>query len=89
MVVLDVRPSDEYANGHLPYARSMPLEEIKRRLAELPADKEIVAYCRGPFCMLSAEAVQLLREHGYDAHKITDGLPEWLAAGLPIESGET
>jgi rhodanese-related sulfurtransferase len=88
VVVLDVRPSDEYANGHLPYARSMPLEEIKKRLAELPADKEIVAYCRGPFCMLSAEAVQLLREHGFRAHKIADGLPEWLAAGLPVDVGE-
>ena len=86
--VLDVRPSMEYANGHLPYARSMPLEEIKKRLAELPADKEIVAYCRGPFCMLSAEAVLLLREHGFRAHKIDDGLPEWLAAGFPIETGE-
>jgi len=89
VVVLDVRPSDEYASGHLPYARSMPLAELKHRLAELPADKEIVAYCRGPFCMLSAEAVQLLREHGYRAHKIADGLPEWMAAGLPIEAGES
>lgn len=88
VVVLDVRPSDEYAYGHLPYARSMPLPEIKKRLAELPADKEIVAYCRGPFCMLSAEAVQVLRAHGYHALKIADGPPEWLAAGLPIEAGE-
>ena len=89
VVVLDVRPSDEYASGHLPFALSMPLGELKKRLAELPADKEIVAYCRGPFCMLSAEAVQLLQEHGYRAHKIADGLPEWLAAGLPIEAGES
>jgi rhodanese-related sulfurtransferase len=89
VLVLDVRPSDEYAYGHLPYARSMPLTEIRKRLAELPADKEIVAYCRGPFCMLSAEAVQVLREHGYRASKIADGLPEWLAAGLPIEAGES
>jgi rhodanese-related sulfurtransferase len=88
VVVLDVRPSEEYASGHLPFARSMPLAELKKRLAELPADKEIVAYCRGPFCMLSAEAVQMLREHGYHAQKIADGLPEWLAAGLPIEAGE-
>ena len=89
VVVLDVRPAEEYLTGHLPYARSMPLAEIRQRLAELPADKEIVAYCRGPFCMLSAEAVQLLREHGHTATKIADGLPEWLAAGLPVEQGES
>ena len=88
VVVLDVRPSEEYAAGHLPFARSMPLAEIRQRLAELPADKEIVAYCRGPFCMFSAEAVEMLREHGYRARKIADGLPEWLAAGLPVEEGE-
>lgn len=88
IVVLDVRPTEEYLNGHLPYARSMPLAEIRQRLAELPPDTEIVAYCRGPFCMLSAEAVQLLRENGHIASKIADGLPEWLAAGLPIEQGE-
>ena len=88
VVVLDVRPSDEYASGHLPFARSMPLAELKQRLAELPIDKEIVAYCRGPFCMLSAEAVQLVQAHGLRAHKIADGLPEWLAAGLPIDAGE-
>lgn len=88
VVVLDVRPSDEYASGHLPFARSLPLSELKQRLAELPADKEIVAYCRGPFCMLSAEAVQLLHQHGYRARKIADGLPEWVAAGLPVIEGE-
>lgn len=89
VVVLDVRPAEEYLTGHLPYARSMPLAELRQRLAELPTDKEIVAYCRGPFCMLSAEAVQLLREHGHTAYKISDGLPEWLAAGLPVEQGES
>ena len=85
VVVIDVRPTEEYRTGHLPYARSIPLSEIKQRLAELPADKEIVAYCRGPFCMMSTEAVALLRERGYRAQKISDGLPEWALAGLPVE----
>jgi len=84
VVVIDVRPPAEYASGHLPFARSMPLDEIRKRLKELPADKDIVAYCRGPFCMMSAEAVTLLKKHGYRAHKIADGTPEWLAAGLPL-----
>lgn len=84
VVVIDVRPATEYDSGHLPFARSMPVSELRQRLAELPADKEIVAYCRGPFCMMSAEAVALLKEHGYRARKIADGTPEWLAAGLPL-----
>ena len=84
VVVIDVRPSAEYVNGHLPFARSMPLEELRQRLKELPPDRDIVAYCRGPFCMMSSEAVALLREHGYRAHKIADGVPEWQAAGLPL-----
>jgi rhodanese-related sulfurtransferase len=84
VVVIDVRPSIEYANGHLPFARSLPLSELRQRLSELPADRDIVAYCRGPFCMMSAEAVALLKEHGYHAHKIADGTREWQAAGLPL-----
>lgn len=84
VVVIDVRPSAEYASGHLPFARSMPLDELRQRLKELPSDRNIVAYCRGPFCMMSAEAVQLLREHGFHAQKISDGIPEWQAAGLPL-----
>ena len=84
VVVIDVRPTTEYASGHLPFARSMPLDEIRQRIKELPADKDIVAYCRGPFCMMSAEAVALLKEHGYRAQKIADGTPEWQAAGLPL-----
>jgi rhodanese-related sulfurtransferase len=84
VVVIDVRPSTEYASGHLPFARSMPLDEIRQRIKELPADKNIVAYCRGPFCMMSAEAVALLQEHGYRAQKIADGTAEWRAAGLPL-----
>ena len=86
IVVIDVRPGTEFAAGHLPYASSMPLAELEKRLADLPVDKEIVAYCRGPFCLMSDEAVQLLRQRGYTAHKITDGVIEWRANGLPIEN---
>lgn len=86
IVVIDVRPGSEFDAGHLPHARSMPLDELEQRLADLPADKEIVAYCRGPFCLMSDEAVRLLRQRGYTAHKITDGVSEWLASGLPIET---
>ena len=84
VVVIDVRPAAEYATGHLPFARSMPVNELRQRLKELPTDREIVAYCRGPFCMMSAEAVALLKKHGYRARKIADGTPEWQAAGLPL-----
>jgi rhodanese-related sulfurtransferase/DNA-binding transcriptional ArsR family regulator len=86
IVVIDVRPDLEFAAGHLPHARSIPLTELEKRLADLPADKAIVAYCRGPFCLMSDEAVQLLRERGYTAHKISDGVTEWAASGLPIEN---
>jgi rhodanese-related sulfurtransferase len=86
VIVIDVRPEVEYRFGHLPCARSLPLAELERRLAELPADKEIVAYCRGPFCLLSDEAVRLLRERGFKAHRITDGVAEWAAEGLPVEA---
>lgn len=84
VVVIDVRPAAEFASGHLPYARSMPVSELRQRLHELPADREIVAYCRGPFCMMSAEAVAVLQEHGLVARKIADGPAEWQAAGLPL-----
>jgi rhodanese-related sulfurtransferase len=84
VVVLDVRPPEEYETAHLPYARSLPLPELSRRLAELPRDVEIVAYCRGPFCLMSDEAVRLLREHGFKARKTMDGVSEWQAAGLPV-----
>lgn len=86
VVVLDVRPEAEYQTGHLPHARSIPISELKRRLAELPKDKEIVAYCRGPFCLMSNEAVALLKKRGFKARKIGDGVAEWAAAGLPVES---
>ena len=84
VVVIDVRPSDEYAAAHLPFARSMPLAEIEQRLAALPRGKEIVAYCRGPFCLLSDEAVALLLAQGFRARKVSDGVSEWQAAGLPL-----
>lgn len=85
VVVLDVRPPEEFDTAHLPYARSVPLPELSRRLAELPRDVEIVAYCRGPFCLMSDQAVKLLREHGYQARKTLDGVSEWQAAGLPVK----
>ncbi len=84
VVVLDVRPPAEFDTAHLPCARSVPLPELAQRLAELPRDVEIVAYCRGPFCLMSDEAVKLLRAHGYRARKIFDGVSEWQAAGLPL-----
>lgn len=85
VIVIDVRPQDEYQVAHLPFARSMPLPEIERRLAELPKDHDIVAYCRGPFCMLSDEALKLLSGQGYRVRKILDGVAEWQAAGMPVE----
>jgi rhodanese-related sulfurtransferase/DNA-binding transcriptional ArsR family regulator len=87
IVVLDVRPSEEFDTAHLPYARSMPLSELTQRMAELPRDVEIVAYCRGPFCLMSDEAVKLLRECGFSARKILDGVSDWQAAGLPVAHG--
>ncbi|MBI5618771.1 MAG: metalloregulator ArsR/SmtB family transcription factor [Gammaproteobacteria bacterium] len=85
VVVVDVRPAEEFDAAHLPFARSMPLAEIRKRLSELPKDLEIVAYCRGPFCLMSDEALTLLRKHGYRASKIREGVSEWQAAGLPLE----
>jgi rhodanese-related sulfurtransferase/DNA-binding transcriptional ArsR family regulator len=84
LIVLDVRPAEEFDTAHLPFARSVPLPELAQRLAELPRDVEIVAYCRGPFCLMSDEAVKLLRERGYRARKSFDGVSEWQAAGLPL-----
>lgn len=85
IVVIDVRPEEEYDVAHLPYARSMPLTEIEKRLAELPKGREIVAYCRGPFCLMSEEAQKLLSRKGYRVRKILDGVAEWQAAGMPLE----
>jgi len=82
--VLDVRPEDEFRQGHLPGALSIPLIQLERRFAELSADREIIAYCRGPWCVLSFEAVAALRQRGYRARRLEDGFPEWKVAGLPI-----
>jgi ArsR family transcriptional regulator len=85
VTVLDVRPDDEFALGHLPGARNVPLSQIRRQLAKLDRNTEIVAYCRGPYCVLSFEAVAQLRKLGFRARRLEDGLPEWKAAGLPVE----
>jgi ArsR family transcriptional regulator len=82
--VLDVRPEDEFRQGHVPGALNIPLSQLERRLAELQVDREVVAYCRGPWCVLSFEAVASLRQRGYRARRLEDGFPEWKVAGLPI-----
>lgn len=85
VMVLDVRPADEYAAGHLPGAVSIPVSEIKRRLKEIPKGRDIVACCRGPYCVYSYEAIEILRPRGFRARRLEGGFSEWLAAGLPIE----
>lgn len=77
VVVLDVRPSEEYLNAHLPFARSIPLDELRQRLGELPHDRAIVAYCRGPYCLMAADAVELLKQEGYSAVHLREGVAEW------------
>ena len=84
VTVLDVRPADEFAAGHLPGALNIPLAELDGRLAELDPGQEVVAYCRGPYCVMSFEAVAALRARGFAARRLEDGLPEWRAAGLPV-----
>jgi len=86
VTVLDVRPEDEFAAGHLPKAINIPLHKLAKRLQELPAEREIVAYCRGPYCVLAFEAVALLRKRGFQVRRLEDGFPEWQAAGLPSEA---
>jgi DNA-binding transcriptional ArsR family regulator len=86
VTVLDVRPAEEFAAGHLPGAINIPLSELEVRLGELRPDQEVVAYCRGPYCVLSYDAVARLREHGLQARRLKDGYPEWKIAGLPVES---
>jgi len=87
VTVLDVRPSEEYHAGHIPGALSVPLAELKQRLAHLPRNREIVAYCRGPYCVLAIEAVALLRTEGFRARRLQEGVPEWQARGWRIASG--
>ncbi|MBI3526085.1 MAG: metalloregulator ArsR/SmtB family transcription factor [Betaproteobacteria bacterium] len=88
VTVLDVRPPEEYAAGHLPGAINIPVEDLSARLRKLPKGHEVIAYCRGPYCLLSVDAVALLREKGYQARRLADGYPEWVAAGFPKVSGE-
>lgn len=88
LVVLDVRPRDEFDAGHLPGAVSIPLAELERRLKQVPKSRDIVAYCRGPYCALAPEAVRVLNKRGYRARRLEDGFPEWSAAGLPTERSE-
>src|SRR6266700_1754552 len=87
VILLDVRPTEEYQASHLPGALSMPVTDLAARLSELPRGKEIVAYCRGPYCVFADEAVALLQTNGYQARRLEEGLPDWRALGLPVESG--
>lgn len=84
VTVLDVRPPDEFALGHIAGAVNVPLKDLVRQIGRLPKQREVVAYCRGPYCVLSFEAVALLRERGYTVRRLEDGYPEWKAAGLPV-----
>lgn len=85
VVVLDVRPADEYRAGHIPQAVSIPAEELVAKLGTLPPDAEIAAYCRGPYCVLATQALEVLRNSGRRARRLEDGFPEWRLAGLPVE----
>jgi rhodanese-related sulfurtransferase/DNA-binding MarR family transcriptional regulator len=87
VIVLDVRPGPEYEAGHIPGARSVPLTELRRHLRVLPKDAEVVAYCRGPYCVYADEAVRALHKRGFQARRLEDGFPEWKRAGLPIATG--
>lgn len=86
VTVLDVRPPEEFASGHVPGALNIPVEQLARRLRQLPKGREVIAYCRGPFCLMSFDAVQLLRKKGIKARRLQDGMPEWRTAGLPVET---
>src|SRR6266550_6773040 len=88
VTVIDVRPEEEYLAGHIPGALSIPVAQLKRRLGEVPKRKDVVAYCRGPYCVYSVEAVGILRKHGYRARRANEGLPDWRASGWPVAAGE-
>jgi len=88
VTVLDVRPPEEYESGHIPGAINVPLAEIEQHLADLPKEQDIIAYCRGAYCVLAFEAVATLRDKGFKARRLEEGYPEWKAAGLPVEGGE-
>jgi len=87
LVVLDVRPQEEFEAGHIPGAVSIPLDELKKRVRELPKSKQIVAYCRGPLCALAPEATRYLKDKGYRVKRLAEGAPDWEAAGLPLSRG--
>jgi rhodanese-related sulfurtransferase len=86
VTVIDVRPADEFSAAHIPGALSIPVHELKRRMREIPKKREVVAYCRGRYCVYSVEAVEILRKHGYRARRVEEGLPDWRSAGMPIDS---
>jgi rhodanese-related sulfurtransferase len=86
IVVVDVRPKEEYEAGHIPGALSIPLSQLEQHFSEIDPGQEVVAYCRGPYCVLAAEAVKAMRKRGYRAFRLVDGYPEWREAGLPVET---
>jgi rhodanese-related sulfurtransferase len=88
VTVLDVRPVDEYRAGHIPGALSVPLTELEKLFSKLPQDQEIVAYCRGPYCVLAVQAVEMLRKQGFKAIRLEEGVQDWLAMGLTVETGD-
>lgn len=87
VIVIDVRPKVEFQAGHITHALSIPVTDLETHLRDLPKDREIVAYCRGPYCLMSYDAVNVLRQHGYKARRLADGFPEWQAGGKPTETG--
>ena len=89
ILLVDVRPEDEFAAGHLPYARSMPLAQLRKQIKEIALDVPVVAYCRGPFCMMAAQAVALMRKRAIHAFELSDGVAEWQYQGLPLEATST
>lgn len=88
VIIIDVRPPDEFSQGHIPYAQSIPISELKKNLRKIPKEKEIIAYCRGPYCFFAKEAVELLRTNGFDAKRLKDSIFDWENHGLPIEKKE-